>query len=349
MRAPGRHGDTHTRTLTSKHTCIRSYTHSGTRLGRQLTLAPTNSEEFVVIATVKWDDFTVSRNVSWPPCRYGNITRRRKRRWRERASEPSLHSSGLLLGTMSLQCPYFLPKTSTHTVTSLSNTYTNTFTQRGTHTLKSLSDTLSISPIPLIVHSLFSATALSSPGQFEFIMLNVNIGATTLYLRQVQLVEWVCRLSESVRSEKRGEKKRRGDQRHSAPLSVSLRCGESRMEQWGDYRLADYTWSNSAAAIHHNSIFSSVLPLHLSTLLSTVMCKKKEVTGRLVEQRQTLRTKKGARTREELSCFALLPRWRSGQSCSELTVVTAQRVAMGDSCQSITQSEGTDRLMITLD
>lgn len=62
------------------HTC----THSGTRLGRQLVLAPTNSEEFVVIATVKWDDFTVSRNVSWPPCRYGNITRRKKR-WRERS------------------------------------------------------------------------------------------------------------------------------------------------------------------------------------------------------------------------------------------------------------------------
>lgn len=40
---------THSRT----HTCIYSYTHSGTRLGRQLALAPTNSEEFVVIATVK--------------------------------------------------------------------------------------------------------------------------------------------------------------------------------------------------------------------------------------------------------------------------------------------------------
>lgn len=101
---------THKHSHTHKHSCIHSYTHWGTRLGRQLTLAPTNSEEFVVIATVKWDDFTVSRNVSWHPCRYGNITRRRKRRWRERASEPSLHSSGLLLGTVSLQCPYFLPR-----------------------------------------------------------------------------------------------------------------------------------------------------------------------------------------------------------------------------------------------
>lgn len=50
-----------------------------------------------------------------------------------------------------------------------------------------------------------------------------------------------------------------------------------------------------------------------------------------------------------LSCFALLPWWHISQSFNEVTVVTARRVAMGDSCQSITQSEGTDRPTITLD
>lgn len=46
-------GDMVAYTDTYTQTFIHSYTHSGTRLGRQLALAPTNSEEFVVIATVK--------------------------------------------------------------------------------------------------------------------------------------------------------------------------------------------------------------------------------------------------------------------------------------------------------
>lgn len=38
---------------THMHPLIHTHAHSGTRLGRQLAMAPTNSEEFVVIATVK--------------------------------------------------------------------------------------------------------------------------------------------------------------------------------------------------------------------------------------------------------------------------------------------------------
>lgn len=190
------------------HTNTQKHTHaSGTRLGRQLAMAPTNSEEFVVIATVKWDDFTVSRNVSWPPCRYGNITRRRKKRYRERE-----HQSHLCIPVDSYkeQCHYnalssYSRQTHIHTHTPwwACHTCINTLMQRDTRTLKSLSNTLSTLPMPLIMCSLFSAMALSSRGQFEFIMLNVNIGATTTYLRQVQLVEWACALSDSVRSEKR--------------------------------------------------------------------------------------------------------------------------------------------------
>lgn len=60
------------------------------------------------------------------------------------------------------------------------------------------------------------------------------------------------------------------------------------MEQWGDYRLADYTWSNSAAAIHHISKFNS-FQNSLSTLLNRVICasrqkrEDKEIGGRATD------------------------------------------------------------------
>ena len=236
MRAHGRHGGTHTIAHTHKLKFIHSYTHPGTRLGRQLVLAPTNSEEFVVIATVKWDDFTVSRNVSWPPCRYGNITRRRKREIeRKRASEPSLHSSRLLPGTMSLRCPHFLPKTNTHIVTSLSNVCINTHTHTHTHLEKAVK-----SPFPprpslwLRVHyfQLQRYRHWRNLNSLHSMSILVQQCCTS---RQVQLVEWAHVLSGSVRTENREEgRSGEGDQRHSAPPSVSLRCGE--MEQRGDYR-----------------------------------------------------------------------------------------------------------------
>lgn len=84
---------------THKHPtlCTHTHTHRGTRLERQLVLAPTNSEEFVVIATVKWDDFTVSHNVSWPPWCYGNITRRRQRRLRRKKKKKKEHQRHLCI------------------------------------------------------------------------------------------------------------------------------------------------------------------------------------------------------------------------------------------------------------
>lgn len=82
------------------------------------------------------------------------------------------------------------------------------FTKKHKCTLKSLSNTLSTSPISLMICSLFSATPLSSLRQFEFIMLNVNSGATPLYLRQVQLVEWGCMLSDGERTETSEEKRK---------------------------------------------------------------------------------------------------------------------------------------------
>ena len=77
--------------------------------------------------------------------------------------------------------------------------------------------------------------------------------------------------------------------------------------------------------------------------------REREEEKKEKRKHQNERERERERERGEPSCFALLP-WRHiGRSCSELTVVTARRVAMGDSCQSITQSEGTDRPMITLD
>lgn len=103
---------------------------------------------------------------------------------RKRASEASVERY-----RNNAAMPFFLK---TKTVTSLSKAAMRARTQGENakpHTLRSLSDTLPTSPIPLITH-LFSAAALSSsPGQFEFITLNVNIGATAARVRQVQLVE----------------------------------------------------------------------------------------------------------------------------------------------------------------
>ncbi len=73
-------------------------------------------------------------------------------------------------------------------------------------------------------------------------------------------------LNECARCQKVWEVKREersGEQIKDIELrrTFSPRRGESRKEQQGDYRLANYMRSNSIAALHHNSIFSSVLPL----------------------------------------------------------------------------------------
>lgn len=106
---------------------------------------------------------------------------------------------------------------------------------------------LSIIHILSYVHTIFSSCVLSSWGHFEFIILNVNIGARPLYLRQVQLVEWAraCAVRKQERVERRS--KARGERLPSP--------------RQGDYRLRRHPPSNSTAAIHHRSIFRLVLPL----------------------------------------------------------------------------------------
>ena len=129
------------------------------------------------------------------------------------------------------------------------------------------------------------------------------------------------------RSENRREKKWRGDQRHPAPPSVSLLCGESGTEQQGDYRLTVYTRRNSAAAIHHGSIFSSFLPLQpINTVKQCYLCwgKKKRRQGERWKSDRHWRKKEKANHVE-----------RGAELFSSVAMVTLCReLSRTDSCHS---------------
>lgn len=172
---------------------------------------------------------------------------------RKRASEPSLHSSGLLPGTMSLRCPYFLFKNSKH----LSNVHKHAHTQTHTHLEKLVKHPFHLVPSLWLHAHYFQLRRYRHRGNLN------SLCSMSILVQQRCTSDRYSLLNERACCQKAWEVKReeRGDQRHQALLSVSLRCRESQMEQQGDYRLADYTWSNSTVAIHHNSIFSPVLPL----------------------------------------------------------------------------------------
>jgi len=190
---------------------------------------------------------------------------------RKRASEASLHSGGLLPGTMSLRCPFFLLKTNTRANTHRDKSFINTHT----HTLKSLSNILSIS---LIICSLFSDTAVF----FVVFFLFVVTGVIQIHYAQCQY--WcnntapptgtACWMSARAvrRWEKRGEAgeeirdARHGEQPYwNKWQAVLKRKGhDSRRYQAGWQRGIDGIMLKTAQTSSHKTSILNVLTSHRS-------------------------------------------------------------------------------------